>query len=439
MDAQLSCEFMDHEKIVGLSDGALRVWLDALLWSLKPRNTKTRGVVPRVLLCDYICKRRYAPEVIEGFAAELVAANGSGTHESGLWEPVEGGWRVHDWAEYYARSLEVEQLEAGVMTRAEAGRVGGRVSGQRRRRKAPDDSSGQLGIPPRSKPEANEANSEANSEASVKQTEANRSSFVSPLSLPPTPPLPITQDLNLNRESEGPVRLKRRETEPAAHSEPEKKAERPKAEPPSGVHRLLRESQSANPVARCEASCAKASAAATALWEVYSDERRKVSRGNAFKGPMRFDWKQIEVFEMLVSIGFTAERVRAVVRGAATEDYAMDRALPVSLLFSTEDQRVKYEAFARKASAGSERPERKVFARPEPKPEECVSGDEMQKVLGTLGIVKGRGNNAVRVQKGPGSGLSDGELNELRNRGREGLAALGSGADEGSGEGVANG
>lgn len=97
-----------HPKVMGLSLAASGLWARALSWSCQQRT----DIIPD----------RFLPVVSATFddADELVQA--------GLWIEVEGGYRIHDWAEYQDRSLSE--------MRAEAGRKGGLAAAQAREAKS---------------------------------------------------------------------------------------------------------------------------------------------------------------------------------------------------------------------------------------------------------------------------------------------------------------
>jgi len=111
--------FEDHAKVDPLSDAAHRLWLRAACWCKKPANEHTLGFVPRALLRT-IGKNAGSQAHLEKLAQELVEANGGGIFEQGLWEPVDGGWRFHDWATYQPKDDEERIKER----RSEAGRKG---------------------------------------------------------------------------------------------------------------------------------------------------------------------------------------------------------------------------------------------------------------------------------------------------------------------------
>ena len=111
--------FEDHPKVDALSDAAHRLWLRAACWCKKPSNEHTLGFVPRAQL-RLIGKRSGTQAQLEKLAQELVDATAGGIFELGLWEPVEDGWRFHDWANYQPEADE-ERIKK---KRSDAGRKG---------------------------------------------------------------------------------------------------------------------------------------------------------------------------------------------------------------------------------------------------------------------------------------------------------------------------
>lgn len=100
-----------HPKVMGLSLSASGLWARALSWSCHQR----RDHVPVGFLAMVGADHEHADELVE----------------AGLWrESDDGGWVIHDWAEYQEKSLSEK--------RAEAGRKGGKASG-RARREATDE------------------------------------------------------------------------------------------------------------------------------------------------------------------------------------------------------------------------------------------------------------------------------------------------------------
>jgi hypothetical protein len=129
-----------HPKCAPLSDFAFRLMVHANLWA---RAQKTEGFVPRDMLPTILPGRSRAS--LAAAVEELVRAGGM-LHPQGLWEPGEGGWRIHDF-DRYGHQNPVETRVAGDPSRgavdadlsrkrAEAGRRGGQVSGAVRSRTA---------------------------------------------------------------------------------------------------------------------------------------------------------------------------------------------------------------------------------------------------------------------------------------------------------------
>lgn len=96
-----------HPKVMGLPLAARGLWVSALSWSCHQR----RDEVPAQFLALV--------------GAELVDADA--LVDAGLWHEIDGGWVIHDWAEYQDMSLSEK--------RAEAGRKGGEKSAESRRSK----------------------------------------------------------------------------------------------------------------------------------------------------------------------------------------------------------------------------------------------------------------------------------------------------------------
>lgn len=98
---------LTHPKFMGLSDGAVALWLRAGVWSA---SALTNGEVPHHAL-------RILAERGDDSAGELM--------ERGLWERSRNGYRFHDWNDYQPSPEHVEEVRA---KRREAGRKGGLTS-----------------------------------------------------------------------------------------------------------------------------------------------------------------------------------------------------------------------------------------------------------------------------------------------------------------------
>lgn len=97
-----------HPKVMGLSPAARGLWVSGLSWSCAQRRDVVPSTFPPMIGCG------------TDEAAELVGV--------GLWDVVDGGWRIHDWSDYQ----ELTTAEK----RAEAGRAGGKASGRSRRQQS---------------------------------------------------------------------------------------------------------------------------------------------------------------------------------------------------------------------------------------------------------------------------------------------------------------
>lgn len=87
-------DFPNHWKIEPLSDAAYRLHTTAIFWGAKQL---TDGYLPENRL-DLIAPRRMKRP--QKYVAELVAA--------GVWEPVEGGWKLHDYLDYQPSKAQVK-------------------------------------------------------------------------------------------------------------------------------------------------------------------------------------------------------------------------------------------------------------------------------------------------------------------------------------------
>lgn len=109
--------FATHNKVLPLSDSAVRLWLMASCWSRLPQNLKHEGKIQSALL-DGIAQHRYSSRKLAQLAQELVDAKAGGLYEHGLWLPTGSGWLIHDWHTYGpgtadADSVSVKRSEAG--------------------------------------------------------------------------------------------------------------------------------------------------------------------------------------------------------------------------------------------------------------------------------------------------------------------------------------
>lgn len=120
--------FTEHAKVVLLSDAALAFWLRCACWLQRQENQYLNGMVPRSLV--HVAGQTTRSKALK-LAGELVAANAAGTKVHGLWEPVDGGWRFHDWNDYQLEPAASQEK----LSREEAARLAGRASAEARRAK----------------------------------------------------------------------------------------------------------------------------------------------------------------------------------------------------------------------------------------------------------------------------------------------------------------
>src|SRR6188768_2910630 len=110
--------FAAHNKVLGISDAALRLWLMVGCWSRKLENLKHEGRISATVLPG-VSQHRWPAKRLAELAAELVNATAGGLYEQGLWLATEGGWQVHDWRVYGVHGSEADSLSA---KRSEAGK-----------------------------------------------------------------------------------------------------------------------------------------------------------------------------------------------------------------------------------------------------------------------------------------------------------------------------
>lgn len=147
---RLDDQFPEHPKVS--EAGPLAAWLYVCGLAYCARQL-TDGFIPAAQL------RRLLPTgSVAKLADRLVSAR--------LWEPTDGGFRVHDYLEYQPSRVEVEAERSHLRAvRAAAGRLGGVRSGAVRRR-------------------ADEANNEANPKQTPSKNEANAKPRTHPVPIP---------------------------------------------------------------------------------------------------------------------------------------------------------------------------------------------------------------------------------------------------------------
>lgn len=107
---RLEDNFDEHRKIIGLSDGAFRLWIRATAYGARQL---TDGFIPRA------AAKGMRPLDWSRCARQLI--------RSGLWETADGGYRIHDYHQYQPTREEVLETRR---QRAEAGRKGGQRKGE---------------------------------------------------------------------------------------------------------------------------------------------------------------------------------------------------------------------------------------------------------------------------------------------------------------------
>jgi hypothetical protein len=119
----------ESAKLDGLSDAAFRCWSMVLIESRKKKNIWRAGFIPAGELVS-ITRSKWKPKRLAELAAELVEAKEGGKSGQGLWEPTEGGWKIHDWQQYGP-----DETKPRPLSPSELGQRGGRASADSRRAK----------------------------------------------------------------------------------------------------------------------------------------------------------------------------------------------------------------------------------------------------------------------------------------------------------------
>lgn len=83
-----------HPKVLRLSDGAYRLWSNALHFA---NRATTDGVIPRDLVHTLDHRRTWTSRQLGSFTAEIVA--------TGLWLETARGFEIHDYAQYQEEAL----------------------------------------------------------------------------------------------------------------------------------------------------------------------------------------------------------------------------------------------------------------------------------------------------------------------------------------------
>lgn len=98
--------FDEHPKIVGLDDQSFRLYVRATAYAARHL---TDGFVPR--------------SATKALRANDWARCAGRLIRAGLWEAVEGGYRIHDYHDYQPKRAEIIEQRR---KKAEAGRLGGK-------------------------------------------------------------------------------------------------------------------------------------------------------------------------------------------------------------------------------------------------------------------------------------------------------------------------
>ena len=130
---KLDDNFPDHRKVLEAGPAGVCLWVCGLAYC--NRQKRRDGIIPTAKV-----PALYPMLRPEKAAAQLVAV--------GLWELVEGGYRVHDYHDYQPTQEEAERIREA---RAKAGHIGGKASGKQRVSN-PKAEVKQFASPERSKP-----------------------------------------------------------------------------------------------------------------------------------------------------------------------------------------------------------------------------------------------------------------------------------------------
>jgi hypothetical protein len=104
--ARLDDRFSEHPKIVGLTDRAFRLHVSAIVYAARNRTDgRIAASLPRAW--------GFMPRHVQ----ELVSSH--------LWDPIDGGWAIHDYLDYNPSRAEAEEREQRLSgARRQAGRRG---------------------------------------------------------------------------------------------------------------------------------------------------------------------------------------------------------------------------------------------------------------------------------------------------------------------------
>lgn len=119
--ARLDDDFHDHLKVEGLSLAAIGLWTLNFTWAHRHRKTSpTQGFIPEARV------RKLAGKHYDALTAELTTPVIGKKH--GMWDPVEGGFLIHNFERYLGKARDPEEAKAsgrkGAAKRWQTGKQG---------------------------------------------------------------------------------------------------------------------------------------------------------------------------------------------------------------------------------------------------------------------------------------------------------------------------
>lgn len=107
-------DYIDHAKFLALSDGAFRLWHEGKCYA---ERFLTDGLLPDPVVRSF---RSYSAKRVKELSTVL------GGYEAPLWEPVGGGYRMHDYLRYNDCRQKVEARMSGQRERTKRHRTSSR-------------------------------------------------------------------------------------------------------------------------------------------------------------------------------------------------------------------------------------------------------------------------------------------------------------------------
>jgi hypothetical protein len=123
--ARFTLDFIDHPKIIGLSDAAFRTLFEMIIYS---RRMLTDGFISRRLICDDEATKQKRSSCLWSASVCFDLLHNDDANPSLI--EVENGYLIHDFAEHQTTRADLESVREARRT---AGRKGGIASGQTRR------------------------------------------------------------------------------------------------------------------------------------------------------------------------------------------------------------------------------------------------------------------------------------------------------------------